>query len=48
MQNQAIRVEAMYDKYGNAVQEALGGGYEVRIPMEEPLTQYGLLARYFE
>jgi putative protease len=37
----------MFDKYGNPLQEALGGGYEVRIPLPEAECQYGLLARYY-
>lgn len=45
--NRDISVEAMFDKYGNSVQEALGGGYEVRIPLPEAECQYGLLARYY-
>jgi len=45
--NQDIVVEHMQDKYGNAMQEALGGGYEVRIPLPETDCQFGLLARYF-
>ena len=45
--NQDIIVENMFDKYGNAMQEASGGGYEVRIPLPEAPHQYGLLARYF-
>ncbi|MFM8342533.1 MAG: tRNA 5-hydroxyuridine modification protein YegQ [Methylomonas sp.] len=45
--NRDITVDAMFDKYGNPVQEALGGGYEVRIPLPEAECQYGLLARYY-
>jgi len=45
--NQDIVVEHMQDKYGNAMQEALGGGYEVRIPLPETDCRFGLLARYF-
>jgi putative protease len=45
--NRDITVEAMFDKYGNPLQEALGGGYEVRIPLPEAECQYGLLARYY-
>ncbi|MDD4913655.1 MAG: tRNA 5-hydroxyuridine modification protein YegQ [Methylococcales bacterium] len=42
-----ITVNAMFDQYGNAMQEAAGGGYQVRIPLPETARQYGLLARYF-
>jgi U32 family peptidase len=44
--NRDMVVERMFDKYGNAVQEAPGGGYEVKIPV--PVADaHGLLARYF-
>lgn len=46
--NQNIVVEHMQDKYGNAMQEAAGGGYEVRIPLPARPSSHGLLARYFE
>lgn len=42
-----ISVDSMFDKYGNAMQEALGGGYEVKVPLANADCQYGLLARYF-
>lgn len=45
--NRDIIVDMMFDKYGNAMQEAAGGGYEVRIPLPDADCQYGLLARYF-
>ena len=45
--NLDITVDRMFDKYGNAMQEAAGGGYEVRIPLPDVNCQYGLLARYF-
>ncbi|PPD37807.1 MAG: U32 family peptidase, partial [Methylomonas sp.] len=45
--NQDITVETLSDKYGNPMQEAPGGGYEVRVPMPRSDCQYGLLARYF-
>jgi putative protease len=37
----------MQDKYGNAMQEASGGGYEVKIPLPNADCQYGLLSRYY-
>lgn len=47
--NQNIVVAAMYDKYGQPMQEAPGGGYEVRIPLPAAAaSRFGLLARYFE
>lgn len=46
--NQDIIVESMIDKYGNSMQEAAGGGYEVRIPLPKDADcGHGLLARYF-
>ena len=45
--NQDIVIEQMLDKWGNAMQEAPGGGYEVRVPLPTADCQYGLLARYF-
>ncbi len=44
--NQNIKVEAMEDMYGHEMQEALGGGYEVKIPLPEMIAENGLLARY--
>ena len=45
--NQDIVLDTMLDKYGNPMQEAAGGGYEVRIPLPNAECRYGLLARYF-
>ena len=44
--NRNIIVEAMEDLYGHEMQEALGGGYEVKIPLPEIESENGLLARY--
>ncbi len=44
--NQDITLEHMEDLYGNTMQEAAGGGYEVKIPLPEIQSQNGLLARY--
>ena len=44
--NQDITLEHMEDLYGNSMQEASGGGYEVKIPLPEINGQNGLLARY--
>ncbi len=44
--NQDIIIEHMEDKWGNPMQEASGGGYEVKIPLPESKTPYGLLSRY--
>lgn len=45
--NRDITIESMFDKWGNPMQEASGGGYEVKIPLPDADCQYGLLARYF-
>ena len=44
--NQDIIIEHMEDKWDNPMQEAPGGGYEVKIPLPESKTPYGLLSRY--
>ncbi|MDD2723854.1 MAG: tRNA 5-hydroxyuridine modification protein YegQ [Methylovulum sp.] len=44
--NQDIPVERMEGMYGQVMQEASGGGYEVKIPVPEIPGGYGLLARY--
>ncbi|MGR8932905.1 MAG: prephenate-dependent tRNA uridine(34) hydroxylase TrhP [Gammaproteobacteria bacterium] len=46
--NRDITVERMQDLYGHEMQEAPGGGYEVKIPMPATEAGYGLVARYFE
>lgn len=45
--NQDITVGRMEGMYGQAMEEASGGGYEVKIPLPEMRGGYGLLARYF-
>jgi putative protease len=44
--NQDIIVEHMEDLYGNSMQEASGGGYEVKIALPEINGKNGLIARY--
>ncbi len=44
--NQDITVKRMENMYGQTMQEAAGGGYEVKIPMPEIHSDNGLLARY--
>lgn len=46
--NRDIVVEWMHDRYGNAMQEAPGGGYQVQVPMPEVQAPHGLLARYID
>lgn len=45
--NRDFVVEHMEDMFGHPMLEALGGGYEVKIPLPEALVEHGLLARYF-
>lgn len=45
--NRDIVVEGMQDKYGHAMAEASGGGYQVKIPLPAMQAGHGLLARYF-
>ncbi len=44
--NQDIIVEHMEDMHGHTMQEASGGGYEVKISLPEIHSDNGLLARY--
>jgi putative protease len=44
--NQSFTLEHMEDLHGNAMIEAPGGGYEVRIPLPAIYNPNGLLARY--
>ncbi len=44
--NQNIVVESMQDMYGHPMQEASGGGYEVKIPLPNTTVATGLLSRY--
>jgi len=44
--NRDIIVERMEDMYGHEMQEASGGGYEIKIPLPKFKNNLGLLARY--
>ena len=44
--NQDIIVERMEDMHNHSMQEASGGGYEVKIPLPDTHSVHGLLARY--
>ena len=44
--NKDIVIERMEGMYGQEMQEASGGGYEVKIPLPEMDGNYGLIARY--
>jgi putative protease len=45
--NHDIIVERMEDLHGHEIQEASGGGYEVKIPMPSFENNLGLLSRYY-
>ncbi len=44
--NQDLVIERMENMYGQEMQEASGGGYEVKIPLPEMNGNYGLISRY--
>ncbi len=44
--NQDIVIERMENIYGQEMQEASGGGYEVKIPLPQMNDSHGLIARY--
>lgn len=44
--NQDILLTGMTDRSGQALREAPGGGWEVRIPLPVPRVEQGLIARY--
>lgn len=45
--NRNIVVERMEGLYGQAMEVASGGGYEVKIPLPDMQSEKGMLARYF-
>ena len=46
--NHQMQLERMENQYGEAMQEAPGGGYQVRIPLPPANYERGLLARYLQ
>ncbi len=44
--NEDIVLDSMQDMYGHSMETALGGGYQVRIPLPEDMAEMGLIARY--
>ncbi|MCU7882305.1 MAG: tRNA 5-hydroxyuridine modification protein YegQ [Candidatus Thiodiazotropha sp. (ex Lucinoma aequizonata)] len=46
--NYSFILERMEDRYGNAMQEALGGGYQVRVQLPTPEVKNALLCRYLK
>ncbi|MEL0586502.1 MAG: tRNA 5-hydroxyuridine modification protein YegQ [Candidatus Thiodiazotropha sp. (ex. Lucinoma kazani)] len=46
--NRSFILERMEDRYGNAMQEALGGGYQVRVQLPTLEVENALLCRYLE
>ncbi|MDH5485194.1 MAG: tRNA 5-hydroxyuridine modification protein YegQ [Gammaproteobacteria bacterium] len=43
-----IVLEHMEDLKGNAMERALGGGYQVKVPLPESMGELGLIARYID
>jgi putative protease len=43
--NRSFRLERMFDRKGEGIREAPGGGHHVRIPLDVPDCAMGLLAR---
>jgi len=46
--NEDITLSSMQDLHGNTMSEAKGGGYKIRIPLDESMAELGLIARYLE
>lgn len=46
--NEDIILNSMQDMHGNDMQEAKGGGYKIRIPLDEAMAERGLIARYID
>ena len=46
--NKEIILDSMQDMNGNAMEEAPGGGYKVRIPLPESMAELGLIARFID
>jgi len=46
--NEDIILDSMQDMHGNKMSEAKGGGYKIRIPLDENMAEKGLIARYLD
>lgn len=46
--NEDIILDNMQDMHGNVMTEAKGGGYKIRIPLDENMAEKGLIARYLD
>ncbi len=46
--NEDIILGSMQDMKGNEMQEAKGGGYKIRIPLDKDMAEHGLIARYID
>ena len=46
--NEDIILSHMEDMHGNAMDEAKGGGYKIRIPLDKDMAEKGLIARYLD
>jgi len=46
--NEDIVLKTMQDIHGNAIEEAKGGGYKIRIALHKDMSERGLIARYID
>ncbi len=46
--NEDIILSEMQDLNGNTMEQAKGGGYKIRIPLDESMAERGLIARYID
>jgi len=46
--NEDIILSRMEDLHGNPMDEAKGGGYKIRIPLDKDMAEKGLIARYLD
>jgi len=46
--NEDIILSSMQDMNGKPMEEARGGGYKIRIPLDENMAECGLIARYID
>ncbi|MDH5472136.1 MAG: tRNA 5-hydroxyuridine modification protein YegQ [Gammaproteobacteria bacterium] len=46
--NTEIILDSMQDRNGNAMEEAPGGGYQIRIPLPASMAEVGLIAKYID
>jgi putative protease len=46
--NQDLVIDYMEDLNGNPIEEAKGGGYQIRMRVPETMAERGLVARYID